>query len=89
MRDNIFDLSSKVIVITGAAGLLGEMHADAIAGFGGCPILIDRESRFPNEKVHKFASTLASRTITCKTSRFWTLTMLLNLFLTVFGFFWY
>ncbi len=38
---DIFSLEGKVIVITGASGLLGRKHADAIASFGGTPILID------------------------------------------------
>ena len=39
--DNIFTLKDKVIVITGAAGLLGRMHAEAVASNGGIPILLD------------------------------------------------
>jgi NAD(P)-dependent dehydrogenase (short-subunit alcohol dehydrogenase family) len=39
--EKLFRLDGKVIVITGAAGLLGKMHADAIAAYGGVPILID------------------------------------------------
>jgi NAD(P)-dependent dehydrogenase (short-subunit alcohol dehydrogenase family) len=38
---DLFSLKGKVIVITGAAGLLGQKHAEAIASFGGTPILID------------------------------------------------
>ena len=41
MLENIFRLDGKVIVITGAAGFLGRMHADAVASFGGIPILLD------------------------------------------------
>jgi NAD(P)-dependent dehydrogenase (short-subunit alcohol dehydrogenase family) len=37
----LFSLKGKVIVITGAAGLLGRSYADAIASYGGTPILID------------------------------------------------
>lgn len=36
-----FDLSGRVIVITGGAGLLGVEHAAAIAGAGGTPVLAD------------------------------------------------
>ena len=39
--DNLFSLSGKIIVITGAAGLLGEKHAEAIAAYGGTPVLLD------------------------------------------------
>ena len=36
-----FDLTDKITVITGGAGMLGEKHAEAIAEFGGIPILLD------------------------------------------------
>jgi len=36
-----FDISGKVTVITGGAGLLGSMHAEAIAENGGIPVLFD------------------------------------------------
>ena len=39
--DNLFSLSGKIIVITGAAGMLGEKHAEAVARYGGTPILLD------------------------------------------------
>ncbi len=41
MKDNLFDLSGRVIVVTGAAGLLGRQHADAIASAGGILALLD------------------------------------------------
>ena len=36
-----FDLSGRVAVITGGAGLLGVKHAEAIAEMGGIPLLVD------------------------------------------------
>ena len=36
-----FNLSCKVAIITGGAGLLGIKHAEAIAEMGGVPILLD------------------------------------------------
>ena len=36
-----FNLSDQVIVITGGAGLLGNMHAEAVIEAGGSPVLID------------------------------------------------
>jgi NAD(P)-dependent dehydrogenase (short-subunit alcohol dehydrogenase family) len=38
---DLFDLKGKVVIITGAAGLLGKKHAEAIAAYGGTPILLD------------------------------------------------
>lgn len=38
---DLFSLSGKVIVITGAAGLLGRNHALAVAAAGGTPVLLD------------------------------------------------
>ncbi|MEK9702359.1 MAG: SDR family NAD(P)-dependent oxidoreductase, partial [Deltaproteobacteria bacterium] len=41
MISNLFSLAEKVVVITGAAGLLGRQHADAVATAGGIPVLLD------------------------------------------------
>ena len=38
---NKFRLDGKIIVITGAAGLLGQKHAEAVAAYGGVPVLLD------------------------------------------------
>jgi NAD(P)-dependent dehydrogenase (short-subunit alcohol dehydrogenase family) len=37
----LFDLSGRVAVITGGAGMLGVQHAEAIAEKGGLPVLLD------------------------------------------------
>lgn len=37
----LFELSGRVAVITGGAGLLGYQHAATIAGLGGLPVLLD------------------------------------------------
>jgi NAD(P)-dependent dehydrogenase (short-subunit alcohol dehydrogenase family) len=39
--DKLFRLDEKVIIITGATGLLGRKHAEAVACYGGIPILLD------------------------------------------------
>lgn len=36
-----FDLTGRVAIITGGAGLLGGKHAEAIAEMGGLPVLLD------------------------------------------------
>lgn len=42
MRPNeLFDLTGRVVVITGGAGLLGQRHAEAVAAAGGIPVLAD------------------------------------------------
>jgi len=44
MRNGVkdaFNLSGKVAIITGGAGMLGVMHAEAIAEANGCPVLAD------------------------------------------------
>jgi len=54
--DNLFSLSGKIIVITGAAGLLGEKHAEAVAAYGGTPVLLDLSQTAVNvlaEKLNK------------------------------------
>ena len=39
-----FDLKNKVVIITGGSGLLGQKRAQAIAEFGGIPILLDLDA---------------------------------------------
>lgn len=39
--NRLFELTGRVAVITGGAGMLGRMHAEAIAEAGGCPVLAD------------------------------------------------
>lgn len=50
-----FDLSKRVTIITGGAGLLGQKHAEAISEMGGIPVLFDLD----NEKVKASAEHLA------------------------------
>lgn len=41
MNSSLFDLTGRVFVITGGAGLLGVQHAEALAECGGIPVLLD------------------------------------------------
>lgn len=36
-----FDLTDRVVIITGGAGLLGIKHGEAVAAMGGTPVLLD------------------------------------------------
>jgi NAD(P)-dependent dehydrogenase (short-subunit alcohol dehydrogenase family) len=57
MKD-LFNLNRKIVVITGAAGLLGRKHAEAVALYGGIPILLDLSQQivdsFANELNEKY-----------------------------------
>ena len=57
MRESLFSLDGRVVVITGAAGLLGRQHADAVARSGGTPVLLD----LLVDPVEKLAADLARR----------------------------
>jgi NAD(P)-dependent dehydrogenase (short-subunit alcohol dehydrogenase family) len=41
MTDNLFSLDGRVVVITGAAGLMGRQHTEVVAHAGGIPVLLD------------------------------------------------
>ena len=53
----LFDLANRVVVITGGAGLLGPQHGEAVARFGGVPVLADLRE----EEARKRAEELSSR----------------------------
>ena len=55
--DNLFSLSGKIIVITGATGLLGRKHAEVVACYGGTPILLD----LSQEVINNFSNELNSK----------------------------
>ena len=46
----LFDISGRVAVITGGAGLLGMKHAEVIAAAGGIPVLVDLPQTRPEER---------------------------------------
>ena len=53
----LFDLTGRVAVITGGAGLLGVKHAEAIAEMGGLPVLCDVRG----EEAERAAARIAKR----------------------------
>lgn len=56
MTDNLFSLKNKIVIITGAAGLMGEKHVEAIISSGGKPILIDinkKKLNYIEKKINK------------------------------------
>ena len=48
----IFNLRGKIIVITGATGLLGRKHAEIVACYGGTPVLLDLSQQTINDFVN-------------------------------------
>jgi len=46
---HLFDLTGRVAVITGGAGMLGQMHAQAVAEAGGAPVLADINERLARD----------------------------------------
>lgn len=49
----MFDLSGRVAVITGGAGLLGQKHAEAIAELGGIPVIVDIDQQRCDQAAEK------------------------------------
>ena len=51
----LFDLTGRVAVITGGAGLLGTRHAEIIAAAGGSPVLLDLPQAKPEVTANAIA----------------------------------
>jgi NAD(P)-dependent dehydrogenase (short-subunit alcohol dehydrogenase family) len=62
---NLFDLTGRVAVITGGAGLLGEQHARAIAAAGGIPVLVDIQPQRARETAAALAHEYGVPAIGC------------------------
>lgn len=52
----LFSLKEKVIIITGASGLLGRKHAEIIAEAGGIPLLLDLRQELLDEQAAELKS---------------------------------
>lgn len=53
--EHLFDLTGRVAIITGGAGLLGPSHAEIIANYGGIPVIVD----LPHQKPETVAKNLS------------------------------
>jgi NAD(P)-dependent dehydrogenase (short-subunit alcohol dehydrogenase family) len=62
VRD-FFDLTGRVAVITGGAGLLGLRHAEAIAEMGGVPVLVDLNEDETRTRAVELAKTYGSEAL--------------------------
>lgn len=62
-----FELSGKVAIITGGAGLLGVMHAEAIAEAGGHPIIVDINEESAKKAAEKISDKYGVKSIGFKT----------------------
>lgn len=67
MKKDLFDLSGRIAVITGGAGLLGLAHARAMHGAGGIPVLLDIAAPEP-AALHERAG-FAVESLTCDITR--------------------
>tara|TARA_B110000196_G_C21116326_1_gene650736 strand:- start:632 stop:1456 length:825 start_codon:yes stop_codon:yes gene_type:complete len=67
MIDSVFDLSGKIIVITGSVGLLGKKHVEAVLEYGGLPILVDISEEKLLEQKDKIAKEFNVDTMICAT----------------------
>jgi len=51
-----FDLTGRVAIITGGAGLLGAKHAEAVAEMGGIPVLLDLRADVVTARTEELAA---------------------------------
>ena len=58
--DRSFDLTGRVAVITGGAGLLGRQHGAAIASAGGTIVLADISAKRVEEATNQHAAQYAT-----------------------------
>ncbi len=56
----MFDLTERVAVITGGAGLLGPEHAKIIAAYGGRPVLVDLPAKEPEAAAARLSDEIGS-----------------------------
>jgi NAD(P)-dependent dehydrogenase (short-subunit alcohol dehydrogenase family) len=62
-----FDITGRVAVITGGAGLLGTKHAEAIIESGGVPVLVDINGKLAEEKAKEISEKYNKEAFGCLT----------------------
>jgi NAD(P)-dependent dehydrogenase (short-subunit alcohol dehydrogenase family) len=65
--ETLFDLTGRVAIITGGAGLLGFRHAEAIGAAGGIPVLVDLAAADPEAKAEGLRAKYGARALGCTT----------------------
>jgi len=55
---NLFDLTDKIVVITGGSGLLGLKHAEALEEYGAIPVIVDVK---PSKKYLSFKEDITDK----------------------------
>ena len=60
---NMFDLTGRVAIVSGGAGLLGEHHAAVIAEAGGIPVMVDIHRERVESKAAKINAQYGSKAI--------------------------
>jgi NAD(P)-dependent dehydrogenase (short-subunit alcohol dehydrogenase family) len=63
----LFDMSGRVVVITGGGGLLGQRHAEAVAGAGGIPVLVDVRIDHLDAESREFSNRFGHQAVAVKT----------------------
>ena len=59
----VFDLTGRVAIITGGAGLLGAKHSEAIAEMGGIPVLLDLDGAKAEACAREITKSFGTRTL--------------------------
>lgn len=65
MKDNLFSIKDRLVVITGGAGLLGREYARAVAQSGGIPLLLDIDGTALQEVKEQIESDRGRCLISC------------------------
>lgn len=58
-RDDLFDLTGRVAIVTGGTGILGPRHAEALAAFGAQVVIVDREPKACEETARRLGPQVA------------------------------